>query len=338
MVNKSSFGMKFIVANRENGLSKAYKIDDEHRWGHVVDLKIGSEFDAEKVLGEAYKGYILRISGGTDENGFPMKNGVLKKGRARLLIPPRTCGLRKGREGERKRRSVRGCIVDRDIGALHCTIITKGEKDVDGLTNVKTARRLGPKRANKIRKLFGLPKHSDKIGQKDKAKVHVDRFDVCRYVVRRPTKAKGDKQYIKAPKIQRLVTARRLKRKRDHRKEKLANVTASNDTYKKYVEKLKANAVDRKKKEQEAQAEAAKTQTTAAAPAKTTTAAPAKGTTAAPAKGAAPVKAAAPAPAAPAKGAAPAKTAAPAQAAPAKTTTAAPAKTAAPAPAAPKKK
>ena len=97
--------MKFIVAFRDNGLHKSYKIDDEHKWGHVVDLKIGSEFDGEKILGEAYKGYVLRITGGTDENGFPMKNGVLRKTRARLLIPPRTCGLRTGREGERKRRS-----------------------------------------------------------------------------------------------------------------------------------------------------------------------------------------------------------------------------------------
>jgi len=315
------------VAFRDNGLNKSYKVDDEHRWGHVVDLKIGSEIDGEKILGEAYKGYILKISGGTDENGFPMKNGVLKKGRARLLIPPRTCGLRSGREGERKRRSVRGCIVDRDIGCLHFTIVTRGEKEITGLTDVKTPRRLGPKRANKIRKLFGLPKHSDNIGQKGKAKVQVDRFDVCRYVVKRPTKTVGDKQYYKAPKIQRLITSQRLRRKREQRKEKFSAVTQTNEVYKQYIERLR---VAKAKRAEDAKTEAATAPVTTGKPAATTgKAAPAtQGKTTA-----APVKTA---PATQGK-----TTAAPAKAAPATQgkTTAAPATTTKPATTqAPKKK
>jgi small subunit ribosomal protein S6e len=307
------------VSYRDNGLSKAYKVDDEHKWGYTVDLRIGNELDGEKILGEDYKGYVLRISGGSDQEGFPMKNGVLRKGRARLLIPPRTCGLRRGRDGERKRRSVRGAIVDRDVGCLHFTIVSKGAKEIEGLTNVKTPRRLGPKRANKIRKLFGLPKHSDNIGKKGKSKINVDRFDVTRYVVKRPMKVKGDKSYYKAPKIQRLITSQRLRRKRDARKDKLKKVEESNTEYKAYVDKLKALAADRKKKVDTTQT-GAPAQTGApktAAPAKTATtgktATPAKPTTAAPAKTAAPA------------------TQPKTTAAPAKPTTAAPTKAAAPA-------
>jgi small subunit ribosomal protein S6e len=277
--------MKFVVNCRDNGLSKGYKVEEEHKWGQVIDLKIGSEFDGEKILGEAYKGYVLRISGGSDENGFAMKNGVLKKGRARLLIPPGTCGLKFGREGERKRRSVRGCIIDRDIGCVHCTIVTKGAAEITGLTDVKTPRRLGPKRANKIRKLFGLPKHSDKIGSKDKTKVTVDRFDVCRYVVRRPTKAVGDKQYYKAPRIQRLITSQRLRRKREHKKAKRENVAHNAEIYKTFIQKLKDAKEQRKKAEETAQAPAPQAKPTATTgkpqTGKPTTAATAKPTTAA---------------------------------------------------------
>jgi small subunit ribosomal protein S6e len=79
--------MKFVIACRENGLHKAYKVDDEHKWGNVMDQKIGAELDAEKILGESYKGYVIKITGGTDLEGFPMRNGILKKGRVRLLIP-----------------------------------------------------------------------------------------------------------------------------------------------------------------------------------------------------------------------------------------------------------
>jgi small subunit ribosomal protein S6e len=306
--------MKFVVSSRDNGLSKGFKVEEEHKWGQVIDMKVGQEIDGEKILGEAFKGYVLRISGGSDENGFAMKNGVLKKSRARLLIPPGTPGLRFGREGERKRRSVRGCIIDRDIGCVHFTIITKGAAEIAGLTDSKTPRRLGPKRANKIRKLFGLPKHSDKIGSKDKTKVAVDRFDVCRYVVKRPSKTVGDKQFYKAPRVQRLITSQRLRRKKEHKKAKREHVTHNAEIYKNFIQKLKEAKEQRLKKTEEvAQAPAA--------PAKAP-AAPAKGTTQ-PAKGQ-PAKAPAQptkAPAAPAKApAAPAK----APAAPAKTTTQAP--------------
>jgi len=277
--------MKFVVSCRDNGLSKGYKVEEEHKWGQVIDMKIGTEIDGERILGEAYKGYVLRISGGSDENGFAMKNGVLKKGRARLLIHPGTCGLKFGRTGERKRRSVRGCIIDRDIGCVHCTIVTKGAAEITGLTDVKTPRRLGPKRANKIRKLFGLPKHSDKIGTKDKSKVAVDRFDVCRYVVKRPSKTVGDKQFYKAPRIQRLITAQRLRRKKEHKKAKRENVSHNAEIHKAFIHKLKEAKELRLKKAEEA----------AQAPAQ-----PAKAQPAQPAKGKAPTQAAQPAQ--PAKG------------------------------------
>lgn len=265
--------MKFVVSCRDNGLSKGYKVEEEHKWGQVIDLKVGSEFNAEKVLGEAFKGYVLRISGGSDENGFAMKNGVLRKTRARLLIAPGTCGLRFGREGERKRRSVRGCIIDRDIGCIHCTIVSKGDAEITGLTDVKTPRRLGPKRANKIRKLFGLPKHSDKIGSNDKTKVNVDRFDVCRYVVKRPSKTVGEKQFYKAPRIQRLITSQRLRRKRDQRKARREHVAQNAEVYKTFIQKLRAAKEQRAKKTEE---------TAPAAPAKAAPVAQPKATTQAP--------------------------------------------------------
>ena len=59
-------------------------------------------------------------------------------------------------------------------------------------------KRLGPKRATKIRKFFGLDKKDD----------------VRKFVIRRTISREGKKEYTKAPKIQRLVTPQRLQRKR----------------------------------------------------------------------------------------------------------------------------
>jgi len=62
------------------------------------------------------------------------------------------------RTGERKRKSVRGCIVGPDLRVLALAIIKKGDKDIEGLTNVSVPRRLGPKRATRLRRLFNLTK------------------------------------------------------------------------------------------------------------------------------------------------------------------------------------
>jgi small subunit ribosomal protein S6e len=47
------------------------------------------------------------------------------------------------------------------MAVLSISISKKGAADIPGLTDVDIPRRLGPKRANKIRKLFALKKTDD---------------------------------------------------------------------------------------------------------------------------------------------------------------------------------
>merc|ERR1712110_101840 len=104
-----------------------------------------------------------------------------------------------GKTGERKRKSVRGCIVDGQLSVLSVAIVKKGDGEIPGLTDNTIPRRLGPKRASKIRKLFNLSKEDN----------------VCQYVIKRPLPLKeGKKQKYAAPKVQRLVTPIMLQRKR----------------------------------------------------------------------------------------------------------------------------
>merc|ERR1719337_386194 len=141
----------------------------------------------------------MRITGGNDKQGFPMKQGVLTNGRVRLLLNKNHSCYRPRRDGERKRKSVRGCIVDGNLAVLAMAVVKKGEADIPGLTDNTILRRLGPKRASKIRKLFNLSKEDD----------------VCQYVIKRPLPLKdGKKQKFAAPKVQRLVTPVMLQRKR----------------------------------------------------------------------------------------------------------------------------
>lgn len=65
------------------------------------------------------------------------------------------------RNGERRRKSVRGCIVSQDLSVLNLVIVKKGDNDLPGLTDTEKPRMRGPKRASKIRKLFNLSKEDD---------------------------------------------------------------------------------------------------------------------------------------------------------------------------------
>merc|ERR1712039_380849 len=68
---------------------------------------------------------------------------------------------RERRKGCRKRKSVRGCIVGPDLAVLGLVIVKKGAEEIPGLTDDNKPRRLGPKRASNIRKLFNLEKKDD---------------------------------------------------------------------------------------------------------------------------------------------------------------------------------
>jgi len=188
------------------------EIDDERKLRGFYDKRMSQEVEGE-ILGDDFKGYVFKVSGGNDKQGFPMKQGVLTAGRVRLLMRDGFSCYRQRKRGEMKRKSVRGCIVSQEIGVLALVIVKKGDGEIPGLTDKIKPRRLGPKRASKIRKLFNL---KNEVKKDDKGAViskQVD--DVRKYVVRRevPSK-KGGKSSFKAPKIQRLVTPERIQRKK----------------------------------------------------------------------------------------------------------------------------
>ena len=150
---------------------------------------------AADAMGEEWKGYVVRIGGRNNKQGFPMKKGVLTHGRVHLLLSKGHFCYRPRRTGERKRKSVQGCIVDANLSVLNLVIVKKGEKDIPGLTDTTVPRCLGHKRASRICKLFSLSKEDD----------------VRQYVVWKPLNKEGKKPRTKAPKIQRVLQHKRLR-------------------------------------------------------------------------------------------------------------------------------
>jgi len=213
--------MKINIACPSTGMQKVIETDDEKKLQNLYDRRMGQEIEGG-ILGEEYDGSIMRISGGNDKQGFPMRQGVLTNTRVRLLCKKGHKAYRQRRAGERKRKSVRGCVVGHDIAVLNLVLAQPGEKEIPGLTDDQVPRRLGPKRANNIRKLFNLSKDDD----------------VRKYVIHRTFTNKKGVSVRKAPKIQRLVTPLTLQRKRARRAEKMNSVLRNKEeaaAYKKVV-------------------------------------------------------------------------------------------------------
>jgi len=228
--------MKLNIANPTTGAQKLIDLEDDKKCQLLYDKRIAQEVDGE-ALGDQFKGYTFKITGGMDKDGFAMKQGVLVPGRVRLLLSKDTGMYRPKRSGCRVRRSVRGCIVAADISVLNVVVTKQGPVVLPGLDTI-VPRRLGPKRANNIRKLFNLDKKDD----------------VRKYVVRRKLPEKeGKKPRSKAPKIQRLITPRMLQHKRQRlaqQKKHSQNTKTELQAYKALLasrQEAKRNALSKKK-------------------------------------------------------------------------------------------
>lgn len=117
---------KIVISDPET--RKSYQLEiEKSNASFLVGKKIGDEIDGN-LLGLA--GYKLKITGGTDKDGFPMHPSVHGPGRKRVLLsgPP---GFHPTKKGERRRKTVRGNTISFDIVQINCKIVQKGEKPLE---------------------------------------------------------------------------------------------------------------------------------------------------------------------------------------------------------------
>ena len=93
-----------------------------------------------------------------------------------------------------RRKSVRGCIVGADLHALNVALIDFNNKTIEGLTDAKKPNTALPKRASKLRRLFGIP--AKKVSKEQQHVV----VSLLHDVSKEHTSASG-KKYVKCQKI-----------------------------------------------------------------------------------------------------------------------------------------
>ncbi len=117
---------KLVISEGENSHQLEVEAAESKK---LIGLKIGDKFDAFMV---GLKGYTLKITGGSDKNGFPMKKDVEGPRRIKSLLSG-GIGFNPKRDGQRRRKTVRGNTLSDDIVQINAIVDQKGEKNIDEL-------------------------------------------------------------------------------------------------------------------------------------------------------------------------------------------------------------
>ncbi|RLI46817.1 30S ribosomal protein S6e [Candidatus Bathyarchaeota archaeon] len=130
---------KIIVSDPETGKSKTLEVEGA-RAIPLVGRKLGEVIDGAAV---GMSGYKLRITGGSDKDGFPMRPNV--HGGVRIsVILSEGVGFHPTRAGERRRKTLRGNVITEEIVQINMKIVEKPkkkkEKKTGGKPTEKTAQ------------------------------------------------------------------------------------------------------------------------------------------------------------------------------------------------------
>jgi len=119
-----------ISDTKGKSIVKELKEDDANP---LLGLLIGQEIDASLVGLEGK----IKITGGSDKSGVPMRTDLLGAARKRILIP-KGVGLQNTEKGLRKRKLLRGNTISEEIYQVNCKY--------DGELQVEEPKKEAPKK------------------------------------------------------------------------------------------------------------------------------------------------------------------------------------------------
>ena len=123
---------KIVVSEPETRKSYQLEVDQAKAIG-LIGKKIGEEFNGDLI---GLPGYVLKITGGTDKDGFPMHPSIPGSVKKKVLLSGEPC-FHPRKKGERRRKTVRGNTISANIVQINVKVSKKGEKPLEELVPTK---------------------------------------------------------------------------------------------------------------------------------------------------------------------------------------------------------
>lgn len=119
---------KLVISDPESKTAIQYELDDA-KTNALIGKNVGDIIEGD-VIG--LPGYKLKITGGSDTSGFPIRPDVHGSGKKRILIhgPP---GFKPDRKGIARRKTVRGRELSSAISQVNLRIEEKGGTPLEEL-------------------------------------------------------------------------------------------------------------------------------------------------------------------------------------------------------------
>jgi small subunit ribosomal protein S6e len=121
---------KIVISDKEKSIQLEADPSQEKK---LIGLAIGDEFEGS-IIG--LKGYKLKITGGSDKDGFPMRKDIPGPRRVRSLVSAGP-DYRPKRKGERRRKTLRGNVISEDIVQINTIVTKRGDKPLEELISAE---------------------------------------------------------------------------------------------------------------------------------------------------------------------------------------------------------
>jgi len=119
---------KTVIADPKNKMAYQ-KVLSEDKSNALVGKSVGEEIDGIFL---DLPGYRLKITGGSDKSGVPMRGDIDGNQRRRLLVR-KSVGFKPTKDGQRRRKLIRGRDISGDISQINLKVVEYGPKTLKDL-------------------------------------------------------------------------------------------------------------------------------------------------------------------------------------------------------------
>ena len=119
---------KAVINDVNTGTSYQVNVKGHHA-NSLIGKRIGEVVDGIFV---GLPGYKLKITGGSDKDGFPMRKDLPGSKRRKVLLSSGV-GFHPGQGGHRQRKTLRGNTISPDTSQLNMMVTQLGSKTIEEL-------------------------------------------------------------------------------------------------------------------------------------------------------------------------------------------------------------